>query len=237
MATINMRVVIAFVSPALSLMMASCGVSDLTPSSAINLQGCDVPKGISLEEAEAIQCAKGSGYVPVSGVLETATTPMPSTLASALNSSAVGLDGRDVISSSLAEEIPSNYEIRSIGSIFSCNTLRGKRIELALSERAVHYTFGKIGEKAELSLSVPRTQASFTPWNGFSRSMTYRVNVPTGDTTYSVFWSAVRDPESPNPVSAGVDVLIRGAHVTTVECDPKTVVQALEEVDLPIVDS
>lgn len=117
--------------------------------------------------------------------------------------------------------------------LFFCKTRHGKQIELLDAGNTVIYVFGKTGAAPEITLTVPRTQATTWQWDGRGSSESYRVNVPNGNTVYSVFWSAAHDPDATEPVSAGVDVEIAGKYAASVECDPDTVMQSLEGVDLP----
>lgn len=114
--------------------------------------------------------------------------------------------------------------------VFSCTTKKNKRIEVCDAGRTIQYAFGRKGAKPELALSVPRKAASTFQWNGIGRYMTYTVDIPNGNTVYSVFWSAERDPEG--EITAGVNVEIGGNHAATVECSADSIVQNIEGIDL-----
>ena len=117
--------------------------------------------------------------------------------------------------------------------IFSCTTTKQKRVEVCDAESTINYSFGKLGEKPELYLTVPRTSATTQQWDGMG-PMTYTVNIPNGKTVYSVFWSAQGDPEAAEHINAGIHVQIDGTSVTTVQCIPDTAEQNIEEIDLPL---
>lgn len=116
--------------------------------------------------------------------------------------------------------------------VFYCRTNSNKTVELFDEGSTIRYVYTAANGKPEMVLAVPRARATTWQWEGVGRSMTYRVNVPNGDTVYSVFWSAERDPDAAEPVSAGVDVQIRGAHAATVNCRPDTADSQLEGIDL-----
>lgn len=137
------------------------------------------------------------------------------------------------VASSAAVQVPAAGKQEN-KPLFFCKTRHGKQIELLDAGNAIIYTFGKMGTAPELTLTVPRTQATTWQWDGRGSSESYRVNIPNGNTIYSVFWSAVHDPDAAEPVSAGVNVEIAGKYAASVECDPDTVVQSLEGVDLPL---
>jgi len=116
--------------------------------------------------------------------------------------------------------------------IFSCTTKKNKYVEVCDRDANVSYTFGKIGLKPEISLSIPRNVATTEQWNGMG-AISYSVNIPNGNTVYSVFWSAERNPDAVQPVSAGIYVLINGSSVATVMCNPDTAIQNIEGINLP----
>ena len=112
--------------------------------------------------------------------------------------------------------------------LFSCLTNDGKEILLRDAGSTINYRFGPPDGPPELQLGVPRDQASTWQWKGIGRSMSYSVNVPNGDTTYRVFWSADRIDQT---VEAGVNVLINQKLAATVSCGDQ-IVQKLQGVDL-----
>jgi hypothetical protein len=114
--------------------------------------------------------------------------------------------------------------------LFSCNTQNGKRILLQDAGQTIDYTFGKLNQTPELSLKVPRNQASTWQWQGIGRWMNYSIEVPNQETLYSVFWSMDRlNPK--NPVDAGVQVRVNSKVVATVQCS-SNIVNQMQGVDL-----
>lgn len=116
--------------------------------------------------------------------------------------------------------------------IFSCMTKNSKHVDVCDSGDKISYFYGKSSSQLEMSLFIPRSTASTRPWNGMGRSMTYAVNIPNGNTTYSLYWSAVRDPDEPDPISAGIEVIVSGISRAVIECIPETVEQNIEDIDL-----
>jgi len=117
-------------------------------------------------------------------------------------------------------------------TLFSCTTSSVKQIELCDAGETIQYSFGKVHAKPDLVLSVPRSQASTYQWQGFGRDHTYSVHVPNGKTAYEVFNSDdALDPK--HALNAGVNVLVNGDRVATVQCSPKyPVINHLVDVDL-----
>lgn len=116
--------------------------------------------------------------------------------------------------------------------VFACTTKNHKYVEVCDRGAHLRYLFGKPGQPAELALMVPRSAASSYQWDGFSSGMTYTVNIPNGNTTYSIFWSAQRDPDAEEPVSAGIDVRSNGPSAAIVECQTEGIVQNIEGIVL-----
>lgn len=120
----------------------------------------------------------------------------------------------------------------SAQTIFSCTTAKSKQIQVCDLGKNLRYHFGK-ANAPELVLNIPREQASTQPWAGIGRYMSYSVDLPNGDTTYSVFWSVDRLDEK-HSVSAGVNVLVKDKIVATVNCSEKAapIVQQMEDISL-----
>ena len=115
-------------------------------------------------------------------------------------------------------------------TLFSCTTAKNKQIELCDAGKTISYSFGKANQKPEIVVTVPRSQASTSQWSGMGRYMSYSVDVPNGDTVYSVFHAV--DKNSDLKIEAGVNVMIKGKHAATVKCSGKNITNNLEGVDL-----
>lgn len=114
-------------------------------------------------------------------------------------------------------------------TLFSCVTTKGKQIELCDAGKTIQYSFGKPQFKPEIVVTVPRNRASTSQWAGVGRYMTYSVDVPNGDTIYSVFWSADKIEQG---IEAGVNVLVKGKVAATVNCSERSIDSNLEGVKL-----
>jgi hypothetical protein len=116
--------------------------------------------------------------------------------------------------------------------IFSCQTAKGKVIEVCDSGKTIDYSFGKPKEKPEIVVRAPRSEASTFQWQGVGRYISYTVEVPNGNTTYSVFWGSDRISEK-HAIEAGVNVEVNNELKSTVKCsDEKPVIQRIEGINL-----
>ncbi len=116
-------------------------------------------------------------------------------------------------------------------ALFSCEAANGKRIEVCDAGGSIRYSYGKPQETPEITVEVPRSQASTSQWEGVGRYESYAVDIPNGNTVYSVFWGGDRLTEG-NPVEAGVNVLINNQLAATVKCAGKNIPNNLAGVDL-----
>ena len=116
-------------------------------------------------------------------------------------------------------------------TLFSCPTKNGKQIELCDAGKTVEYSFGRMQAKPEIIVSVARAQASTSQWAGIGRWMSYAVDIPNGKTVYNVFWGVDRLSDN-HDTEAGVNVMVDGKPIATVECTGKNIVQNMEGVDL-----
>ncbi len=114
-------------------------------------------------------------------------------------------------------------------TIFACTTTNGKQVEVCDNGDTLEYFFGKPG-KLEKNFKIERISASTYQWNGMGRYMNYSVELPTGDTVYSVFTGADKiDMKS----ESGVNVIVKGKHVATVKCNEKKKMTVdIERIDL-----
>lgn len=117
-------------------------------------------------------------------------------------------------------------------TLFFCKTKKiNKQIEVCDAGKTINYSFGKKGQKPELAISVPRSQASTFQWQGIGRYMSYAVNIPNSDYNYNVFWGVDRLTEE-HAVEAGVNVEKKGELLTTIYCQEKGLINNLEGVKL-----
>ena len=113
--------------------------------------------------------------------------------------------------------------------LFSCATKNGKLIELVDAGTTINYSYGKPGQP-EIAISVPRASGSTFQWSGMGRSMNYEVDVPNGDTVYTVYSSFDKIEQSQ---MAGVLVTVKGKQVADVRCgDTARMTDNLEGVSL-----
>ena len=122
-------------------------------------------------------------------------------------------------------------------TVFSCQTAKGKLIQVCDSGKTIDYSFGQPELAPEMVVRAPRHEASTFQWQGIGRYINYSVSVPHGNTVYSVFWSLDKLSEN-QAIEAGVNVEVNKKLVATVLCvDGKRAVQAIEGIDLkPVVD-
>lgn len=114
-------------------------------------------------------------------------------------------------------------------TVFSCTTQQGKFVQVCDQGKTLSYWFGKRGAKAELALSVPRSEASTYQWAGIGRYLNYSVDIPNGDTVYRVFTSADRNEQN---ASAGITVLRGEKTLADIACKPKGVISHMEGIQL-----
>lgn len=115
--------------------------------------------------------------------------------------------------------------------IFSCTTTTQRVVEVCDAGDTLRYTFGRRGASPELALAIPRAAASTSQWSGVGRYETYTVNIPNGDTVYSLFWSVDR-LSAARPINAGINVEVNGRHVRTIPCRANTARQRLQGINL-----
>ena len=117
-------------------------------------------------------------------------------------------------------------------TLFFCEIQdNGKILEVCDQGKTLSYSFGKKDEKKDLSIIVPRGDASTYQWGGIGSSESYSVTIPNGDTKYTVFW-AVEKAVKGFPETSGVIVKVKGKEVATINCVNKAVIHNLIDVDL-----
>lgn len=116
--------------------------------------------------------------------------------------------------------------------IFSCKVKKsGKYIEVCDAKTKITYSFGKSHKKPELSLAIPRNEASTYQWSGIGRYYSYSVFIPNGKVVYEVFWKADRMTDE-HEIKAGVSVQKNDEVIATIYCINKTIINNIEGVAL-----
>jgi hypothetical protein len=118
-------------------------------------------------------------------------------------------------------------------TLFACTTAKGKRVEVCDAGKTIGYTFGKPGAKPEIVLTLPREQVTTYQWLGIGRTISYSVDIPSGDITYSVYENLDKMVEYPD-VKRGVYVFSKGKLLADIKCLKQTNEFYLEGVDLAI---
>ncbi|MGB0848394.1 MAG: hypothetical protein ACPGSM_16815 [Thiolinea sp.] len=122
-------------------------------------------------------------------------------------------------------------------TVFSCTTTNHKQIEVCDAGQTISYSFGKIGSKPELALSVPRAKASTFQWHGFGRYINYSVTIPNGEYRYNVYTSIDKmEEDEKKGYEAGVTVEKKQSLLATVICRDDTVVDNIQGIDLQPTD-
>lgn len=114
--------------------------------------------------------------------------------------------------------------------LFHCETRNNKEIILCDHEDTVDYSFGKVNQVPELSLSVPREQATTFQWQGLGRWINYSVTIPNDVTRYTVFTSLDRIGDD-HEFEAGVIVTTDGVEIARILCR-EPILHNLEGVNL-----
>lgn len=112
-------------------------------------------------------------------------------------------------------------------TVFSCMTAQEKRIEVCESGAAVAYSFGNPQSRPEIVVRVPVALASRSQWSGARRWNFYALDVPSGATTYNIFWGS-NALAGLGAQEGGVNVVQGDTVTATVLCAPQTIVQALD---------
>lgn len=194
---------------------------------------------VSTSQKAALVCAGGDGLQAqygdaAAGILRAAEpTEAPAAVVAAPEPTTVAADVMPAAADApqLPESTQQHDQQTGNGTVFSCRTPSGKTVLVQESGSSIQYVYISNGQ-AEMDLLVPRHHVTTEQWDGTTRTMMYKVNIPNGDTTYAVYWSAARDPDAVEPVHAGVQVSVGGRQVADVQCDETTVEQRLEGIAL-----
>jgi hypothetical protein len=110
-------------------------------------------------------------------------------------------------------------------TIFSCETKQNKQIELCDLGKTIQYSFGKVNQKSDITLSIPKSKAS-----GFSTGegggMSSEINIPNGKVVYTIFHFIDDEDKF---AGAGVRVDKSGKQIAEIQCVNSNIVNNLEK--------
>lgn len=102
-------------------------------------------------------------------------------------------------------------------TLFSCLTKKGKKIEVCNLGSTIRYSFGKLKAKPEIVVTIPMSQVSATSCYACGRYISSTVDIPNGNTIYSVYWGADKlDTDAPS--SGGVSISINNEDKGSISC-------------------
>jgi hypothetical protein len=104
-------------------------------------------------------------------------------------------------------------------TLVSCPIGGTDQLEVCLNGDDLTYAYGPRGGAPELTLIEPLANGTYTPWNGFGRSIYESITFTNAEYTYEVFSSFDRLDENALTEN-GVAILKNGSLVTTLTCDP-----------------
>jgi hypothetical protein len=104
-------------------------------------------------------------------------------------------------------------------TLVSCTIKGTNQLQVCLNGDDLTYAYGPIGRAPDLMLTEPLANGTYTPWNGFGRSIWESITFTNAEYTYEVFSSYDRLDENAMTEN-GVSILKNGALVTTLTCDP-----------------
>ena len=116
-------------------------------------------------------------------------------------------------------------------TVFACTTTNNKQVLVCDAGSTLSYHFGRPRQTPELSLSIPRQQASTWQWHGIGRSIDYSVTLPNGNTQYTVYTSVDRLADVIER-EAGVAVLVDGMPRARILCRTDSIVESLVAIEL-----
>lgn len=119
--------------------------------------------------------------------------------------------------------------------IFECKTTNNKIVSVQKNKNTVFYKFGKSLKSPELSFSIPKHLASTFQWNGVGSSIYYDVDVPNGNTIYTVYSSIDRMSSSHDSQSGIIVSDSKGKQLANILCNQnnKPYTNNIEGIDLP----
>lgn len=119
-------------------------------------------------------------------------------------------------------------------TVFQCKTTNNKIVYVKLDHEKLYYRFRKLKATPELSFSIPKNKASTFQWKGWGNAISYTVNIPHGNITYTVY-SSVNKLTEEQEVEAGIMVQNKDNLIARILChvDDPFYINNMEGVDLP----
>jgi hypothetical protein len=111
--------------------------------------------------------------------------------------------------------------------LFSCETAKGKQIEVCNFGQTVRYSFGKPEAKPEITVSVPKDKAAGTSCYACGRYISHSIDFPNGNTIYRVSWSADKLSDT-GKIEGGVEVIVNGESKAIISCVSEPIIGELE---------
>ncbi|MGD8109971.1 hypothetical protein [Vibrio sp. TRT 17S01] len=116
-------------------------------------------------------------------------------------------------------------------TIFYCETMNGKQVEVQIVGDLVQYRFGDKLYKPEMELVIPREETYTFQWLGAGVSEYYDVTIPNNSIFYKVFISRERTPKG--KFESGIGVWSKDTLITKIYCRKDSLYEALYDVRLP----
>jgi hypothetical protein len=101
--------------------------------------------------------------------------------------------------------------------LFSCQTAKGKRIEVCNFGQTIQYSFGKSEGKPELRIAVPISKVTGVSCYTCGRYISNSVYIPNRNITYNVFWGGDKLSDT-GKTEGGVEVIVNGESKARIAC-------------------
>ena len=112
--------------------------------------------------------------------------------------------------------------------VFFCKMEKsGKAVSVCETGSQLTYEYGPLAGEAELVLSVDRSSAIVTPWNGMGSTYWSTLEIPNGDWSYMLSVSYDRE-NSDDKGQGSLTVLRDGTERKRFGCIPETVAERIE---------
>ena len=109
-----------------------------------------------------------------------------------------------------------------LGTVLLSCPIGKNQLQVCLTPQAVTYSFGPAGAP-DLSLTSPIRDAAYTPWPGIGSAIWDSLSFTNAGTTYEVWTSVERSPESTKGYQGGVNVLKGDTLLAQLLCKDGTV--------------